>query len=301
MSAYTSAFELFSIGIGPSSSHTVGPMKAAVDFVTRLRGDGALDRVASVSCALYGSLGATGIGHGTPDAVVAGLQGLDPETVDPDAVRRAWSDWPEGRMLELAGSREISFAKADITLEPRTRLPGHPNAMTLVARDADGAVIADDTYYSIGGGFIRRDGEPPRVASAPMPLAFDDAATLIALCDEHGITIAEAARLNEAALRSDEEIAAGLDRIWDAMAACVNAGLENDGVLPGILKVKRRAAVIRGQLDAIAAEGHRGLPGEWLGAFALAVNQEKAAGGWRGAVPALAGAGGGVSRHARYM
>ena len=118
MSAYTSAFELFSIGIGPSSSHTVGPMKAAVDFVTRLRGDGALDRVASVSCALYGSLGATGIGHGTPDAVVAGLQGLDPETVDPDAVRRAWSDWPEGRMLELAGSHEISFAKTDISLEP---------------------------------------------------------------------------------------------------------------------------------------------------------------------------------------
>ncbi|MCM3502734.1 L-serine ammonia-lyase, iron-sulfur-dependent, subunit alpha [Microbacterium sp. P26] len=279
MSAYTSAFELFSIGIGPSSSHTVGPMRAAVDFAARLEGDGALEKVASVSCALYGSLGATGIGHGTPDAVVAGLQGLEPETVDPDAVRRVWSDWPEGRPLALAGRHEIPFAKSDVVFEPRTRLPGHPNAMTLVARDADGTVIAEDTYFSVGGGFIRREGEPARVAAEPMPLAFDDAATLLALCDERGITIAEAARLNETALRSDEEVAAGLDRIWDAMAACVNAGLANDGVLPGMLKVKRRAAVIRGQLEEIQAEGHRELPGEWLGAFALAVNEENAAGG----------------------
>jgi L-serine dehydratase len=279
MSAYTSAFELFSIGIGPSSSHTVGPMKAAFEFAARLRGDGALTRVASVSCALYGSLGATGIGHGTPDAVVAGLQGLEPETVDPAAVRRAWSDWPEGRSLLLAGAHEIAFAKTDISLEPRTRLPGHPNAMTLIARDAHGQVLAEEIFYSIGGGFIRREGEPARVATAPLPLAFADAATLIELCDERGITIAEAARLNEEAFRSDDEIAAGLDRIWDAMAACVEAGLHNDGVLPGILKVKRRASVIRGQLEAIEAEGHRELPGEWLGAFALAVNEENAAGG----------------------
>jgi len=279
MSAYVSAFELFSIGVGPSSSHTVGPMRAAVDFATRLRSDGVLARVASVSCALYGSLGATGIGHGTPDAVVAGLQGLHPETVDPDAVHRAWSDWPEGRALALAGEHRIAFTKNDIVLAPRTRLPGHPNAMTLVARDADGGVVAEDTFYSIGGGFIRREGQAPRVSAAPFPLAFDDAATLIALCDERGITIAEAARRNEEALRSDEEIAAGLDRIWDAMAACVNAGLAHDGVLPGILKVKRRASVIREQLEAIEAEGHRELPGEWLGAFALAVNEENAAGG----------------------
>ena len=167
MSAYVSAFELFSIGVGPSSSHTVGPMRAAVDFSTRLRADGVLARVASVSCALYGSLGATGIGHGTPDAVVAGLQGHLPETVDPDAVRAAWTNWPTGGVLALAGEHGIPFAKDDIVLAPRTRLPGHPNAMTLVARDADGAVLAEDTYYSVGGGFIRRDGEPPRVTSAP--------------------------------------------------------------------------------------------------------------------------------------
>lgn len=279
MSAYVSAFELFSIGVGPSSSHTVGPMRAAAEFAARLRSTRTLDRVASVSCALYGSLGATGIGHGTPDAVVAGLQGLEPETVDPDAVRRAWSDWPEGRELALAGSHGIPFSKSDIVLAPRTRLPGHPNAMTLFARDADGVILADETYYSVGGGFIRREGEPPRVAATPVPFPYTDAASLIALCDEHGITIAEAARRNEEALRSDEEIAEGLDRIWDAMASCVKAGLQHDGVLPGILKVKRRASVIRGQLEAIEAEGHRELPGEWLGAFALAVNEENAAGG----------------------
>ncbi len=279
MSAYVSAFELFSIGVGPSSSHTVGPMRAAVDFSTRLRADGVLARVASVSCALYGSLGATGIGHGTPDAVVAGLQGHVPETVDPDAVRAAWTNWPTGGVLALAGEHGIPFAKADIVLAPRTRLPGHPNAMTLVARDADGAVLAEDTYYSVGGGFIRRDGEPPRVTAAPFPLGFDDAATLLALCDERGISIAEAARVNEESLRSDEEIAAGLDAIWDAMASCVDAGLHNDGVLPGILRVKRRASVIRAQLEAVEADGRRELPGEWLGAFALAVNEENAAGG----------------------
>lgn len=279
MSAYVSAFELFSIGVGPSSSHTVGPMRAAADFAARLRSTRVLDDVASVSCALYGSLGATGIGHGTPDAVVAGLQGLDPETVDPDAVRRAWSDWPDGGTLTLAGTHGIPFAKSDVVLAPRTRLPGHPNAMTLFARDADGVLLADETYYSVGGGFIRREGEAPRVAAASVPFPFTDAASLLALCDEHGITIAEAARRNEQALRSDEEIAAGLDRIWDAMAACVDAGLHHDGVLPGILKVKRRASVLRAQLEGIQAEGHRELPGEWLGAFALAVNEENAAGG----------------------
>ncbi|KZE43173.1 L-serine ammonia-lyase, iron-sulfur-dependent, subunit alpha [Microbacterium sp. T32] len=279
MSAYVSAFELFSIGVGPSSSHTVGPMRAAAEFAARLRSTRALEHVASVSCALYGSLGATGIGHGTPDAVVAGLQGLEPETVDPDAVRRAWSDWTDGQMLALAGSHGIPFSRDHIVLAPRTRLPGHPNAMTLAARAADGTVLSEETYYSVGGGFIRREGEPPRVSAAPVPFPYTDAATLLALCDEHGITIAEAARRNEEALRTDEEIAEGLDRIWDAMASCVNAGLSHDGVLPGILKVKRRASVIRAQLEEIEAEGHRELPGEWLGAFALAVNEENAAGG----------------------
>lgn len=277
MSAYVSAFELFSIGVGPSSSHTVGPLRAARVFAARLRpriGD-----VARVECTLYGSLGATGIGHGTPDAIVAGLQGREPETVDPAEVRGAWTDWVDGAPLLLDGVHLVPFDRADITFAPRTRLPGHPNALTLRARGADDELIAEETYYSVGGGFIRRDGEDAAVAAASFPLAYDSAEQLLALCDERGWTIAEVARHNEQALRTEEEVAAGLDAIWDAMASCVEAGLHADGVLPGMLKVKRRAGAIRAQLDAVESEGRRELPGEWLGAFALAVNEENASGG----------------------
>jgi L-serine dehydratase len=279
MSAYVSAFELFSIGVGPSSSHTVGPMRAAADFVARLRDDEILTSVARVEGTLYGSLGATGLGHGTPDAVVAGLQGLQPETCDPSDVRRAWQAWPDGEPLILGGTHPVPFAKDDIAFAARTRLPGHPNAMTLVAKDAAGAPLTAETYYSVGGGFIRREGEPVQVAKHPFPLQFDNAAELLAICDEPGLTIADAARRNEESLHSEEEVAEGLDRIWDAMSTCVEAGLHTDGTLPGILKVKRRASVIRSQLEGVESDGRRELPGEWMGAFALAVNEENAAGG----------------------
>ncbi|MFB7883706.1 L-serine ammonia-lyase, iron-sulfur-dependent, subunit alpha [Microbacterium sp. NPDC056057] len=313
MSAYVSAFELFSIGVGPSSSHTVGPMRAAYDFVVRLREGGVLPQVGRVTCTLFGSLGATGIGHGTPDAVVAGLRGLEPETVDPDAVRSAWSAWHDDRALELAGVHAVPFERGDVVFAPRTRLPGHPNAMTLEAwasrgdgparalaapgvRETgssgavepvvgtDAGLLVRETYYSVGGGFIRREGGSSAGAGAEgvrpaFPLDFSSAEELLAVCDERGITIAEAARINEESLRPDEDIAEGLDAIWDAMAACVEAGLQSGGVLPGILGVKRRAASIREQLEAAEADGRRELPGEWLGAFALAVNEENAAGG----------------------
>jgi L-serine dehydratase len=313
VSAYVSAFELFSIGVGPSSSHTVGPMRAAHDFAVGLRRAGLLPQVRRVTCTLFGSLGATGIGHGTPDAVVAGLRGLQPETVDPDTVRAAWSDWPAGRPLDLDGTHAIAFDRSDIAFAPRTRLPGHPNAMSLEAwsspdegpvrvraeklgiratggtalaepaidERADAGLLVRETYYSVGGGFIRREGDPsgPERGARAFPLDFGSAAELLALCDERGITIAEAARINEESLRPDESIAEGLDAIWDAMAGCVEAGLRAEGVLPGVLGVKRRAASIRGQLETAEADGRRELPGEWLGAFALAVNEENAAGG----------------------
>ncbi len=279
MTAYVSAFDLFSIGVGPSSSHTVGPMRAALAFAQRLSASGSLGRVARVGCTLYGSLGATGIGHGTPDAVVAGLRGLSPETCDPADVRSAWTTYTPGEPLRLNGEHEVAFAKEDIVFAPRTRLPGHPNAMTITAWDADGGVIAEDTYYSIGGGFIRRDGEEAQLATGSFPYAYTDAASLLALCDENGLSIAELARLNESSLRSEDEVATGLDAIWNAMSTCVDAGLHSDGVLPGMLKVKRRAGMIRAQLEESEADGHRELPGEWLGAFALAVNEENAAGG----------------------
>ncbi|WP_448656592.1 L-serine ammonia-lyase, iron-sulfur-dependent, subunit alpha [Microbacterium lacticum] len=289
MSAYVSAFELFSIGVGPSSSHTVGPLRAAGEFARRtvalgVESGGALGPLARITCVLYGSLGATGIGHGTPDAVVAGLQGHEPETVDPALVRGAWTNWTDGDALLVDGAAPIPFARADIEFAPRTRLPGHPNAMTLRALDPAGAVLLEETYYSIGGGFIRRESDVvasdarPRAVDA-FPFRFSNAAELIALCDEHGLTIAEVARRNEEALRSEDEIAAGLDAIWDAMSSCVDAGLHVGGVLPGMLKVKRRASLIREQLEQAEAGGGRELPGEWLGAFALAVNEENAAGG----------------------
>ena len=279
MTAYVSAFDLFSIGVGPSSSHTVGPMRAALDFARQLTASGELDRVGRVECTLFGSLGATGIGHGTPDAVVAGLRGLAPETCDPAAVRAAWSAYPEGEPLRIDGAHAVPFQKDDIVFAPRTRLPGHPNAMTLIARDAYGTTLFEQTYYSIGGGFIRREGEEAHLSTGAFPHPYADAASLLALCDEHGLSIAEVARRNETALRSEEEVAAGLDAIWDAMAGCVDAGLHAEGVLPGMLQVKRRAGTIRAQLEAVEADGHRELPGEWLGAFALAVNEENAAGG----------------------
>lgn len=254
-------------------------MRAALDFARRLSADAVLREVARVTCTLYGSLGATGIGHGTPDAVVSGLRGLAPETCDPAEVRSAWTDFPEGCELLIDGAHAVAFDKDDIQFAPRTRLPGHPNAMTLTAFAVDGRTAAEETYYSVGGGFIRREGEDAQVGTGALPFGYSDAASLLALCDEHGFSIADVARENELALRSEEELAAGLDAIWDAMAGCVDAGLHADGVLPGMLKVKRRAGAIRAQLDAVEAERGREIPGEWLGAFALAVNEENAAGG----------------------
>lgn len=254
-------------------------MRAALDFARRLTATGVLPQVTRIGSTLYGSLGATGIGHGTPDAVVAGLRGLAPETCDPAEVRSAWTDLPAQAVIRIDGAHDVPFAKEDIVFAPRTRLPGHPNAMTITAWGSAEQVVAEETYYSVGGGFIRRDGEEAKLTTSGFPYSYADAASLLALCDENGLSIAEVARLNETSLRSEEEVAAGLDAIWDAMSGCVDAGLHADGTLPGILKVKRRAGVIRGQLEEVEADGHRELPGEWLGAFALAVNEENAAGG----------------------
>ncbi len=276
MTAYVSAFELFSIGVGPSSSHTVGPMRAAAEFADRLRDSGALPRVARVSCVLYGSLGATGIGHGTPDAVLAGLAGLAPETVEPSDVRQRWGRWVDGSLLALAGIHDIVVDRGDITFAPFTRLPGHPNALLLTAVDADGVTVASETFYSVGGGFIRREGAEPPVHDRSDPYEFATADALLALTATTGRSIADLARANEESRRSPAEVDAGLDAIWHAMDGCIDAGLHAAGLLPGLLQVRRRAGMIREQLDA---EPAKALPGDWLGAFALAVNEENAAGG----------------------
>ena len=287
MTAFVSALDLFSIGIGPSSSHTVGPMRAARAFAEGISADGLLDRVSRVTCTLYGSLGATGLGHGTPDAVVAGLTGLRPDDCDPDEVRGAWTRLGNaGADVRLAGRHAITMTQADVSLEPRTRLPGHPNALTLQAwGEGDPLPIAEETYYSVGGGFIRRDGDAPEESEALRhPLPYDNADQLLALCEEHGVSFCDIARQNEVAVHGEAGIDAGLDAIWAAMAECVRHGLATEGTLPGGLGVKRRAPEVRRRLedydrDAEHTAGLRDTSTEWLHAFALAVNEENASGG----------------------
>lgn len=278
---YVSALELFSVGIGPSSSHTVGPMRAGADFARRAL---ALpDRVTRVGGVLYGSLAATGLGHGTPDALVAGLAGLAPETCDPAAVRGAWSGHPTGRALLLGGVLPVPFDGADVVLEPRVRRPGHPNTLVLRAwTDGRDDPALELTYESVGGGFIRCVGEDPAApapapAGAPALLPFRSGAELLALCRD-GRSVADVAWRNEVARRDAAEVRAGLDAVWAAMQACVQAGMSAEGTLPGGLRVRRRAAAMRASLEAAEAEG-RHVQGEWLQVYALAVNEENAAGG----------------------
>jgi L-serine dehydratase len=277
VTAYVSALDLFTIGIGPSSSHTVGPMRAAKSFADALLASGHADATTRVTCTLYGSLGSTGIGHGTPDAVIAGLGGARPETCDPQDVRGSWTELPGD--VTLGGLHTITMATSDVRFEPRTRLPGHPNALTLTAF-ADAAPIFEQTYYSIGGGFIRRDGDQSRAGSTlKYPYPYPTSAELIRLCDEYGMTIDAIAQANEEALHGRAAIDAGLDAIWGAMAASVTEGLAGDGQLPGGLGVWRRAAGIRAQLEDCDARHERDTSIEWLHAFALAVNEQNASGG----------------------
>ncbi|KQQ08020.1 L-serine ammonia-lyase [Rathayibacter sp. Leaf296] len=284
MSAYVSVLDLFSVGIGPSSSHTVGPMRAALALADRLRSAGLLPRVSRIGCTLYGSLGSTGIGHGTPDAVVAGLAGLDPETCDPEEVRGAWRRLDVDGSILLAGEQPLPMSSDDIAFEPRTRLPEHPNALTFSVWLGEEALPEwEETYYSIGGGFIRRAGERADLAAlAAHPHHFVSGSDLLAICERTGSGIAGIAAANEAALHPDLDVDARLDAIWDAMAACVEHGLATEGVLPGGLAVQRRASLMRERLEALEEDPldrARATSVEWLHAFALAVNEENAAGG----------------------
>jgi L-serine dehydratase len=281
---YCSALDLFSIGIGPSSSHTVGPMRAALAFADHLAATGRLTAVTRISCSLYGSLGATGLGHATPDAILAGLAGLRPESCDPGDVRDAWTGLAaEGGKLTLAGSHEIQISKDDVSFEARTRLPGHPNALTLSAwAAADALPLLEETYYSVGGGFIRRDGDPTEIRpTVPEPMEYSSGEELLALCDSHGLDLCDIARANEESIHGAENLDAGLDAIWEAMHGCVETGLHVDGTLPGGLGVKRRARAIRLQLERQdrRTEPRHDTTTEWLHAFALAVNEENASGG----------------------
>ncbi|MCW4457846.1 L-serine ammonia-lyase [Microbacterium sp. MPKO10] len=275
---YVSVFDLFSIGIGPSSSHTVGPMRASIDFVRRLRESGDLPHVRRIGCALYGSLGATGLGHGTPDAIVAGLAGLEPTTCDPDLVRGAWDAAAGAGALALGGEHRIDFEHDDVALEPRTRLQ-HPNALTLAAWSDSAVPLMEHTYFSVGGGFIQREGDDDNEATNEVPLQYRSAEELLELCAAHDTDIAQIARRNEESLRGSDEVDAGLDELWRVMDACIDNGLATGGTLPGPLMVAKRAKALREKLETTEAENGRSLPGEWLLAYALAVNEENASGG----------------------
>ena len=280
-----SVFDLFTIGIGPSSSHTVGPMRAAAMFVDSLANEGLLGKTASLRVQLYGSLGATGRGHGTHKAVVLGLEGETPEAVDVDAIPARMQRLEEVRELTLGGSRTIGFdLRSDLVFEKRESLPGHPNGMRFIAADGNGKALIERVYYSVGGGFVVRENheDEPVIVERDVAVAFpfDTGTKLLELCAEHELSISELMLANERVWRSDEEIRDGLLDIWHAMQACVRRGCGSEGLMPG-LKVQRRAADLFTQLSSQpeAALTDPLTIMDWVNLYALAVNEENAVGG----------------------
>jgi L-serine dehydratase len=279
-----SVFELFKIGIGPSSSHTVGPMKAAAAFANGLIAAGVIDRVAALEVALLGSLAFTGHGHATDKAVVLGLSGEAPETIDPDLAEALVSRVRETKALNIAGRRVIAFDPASaIRFDTLTPAPRHPNTMRFVARDAEGRALADETWLSVGGGFIIRDGagDEASATEARLPYPFRSGAELLARGRESGLSIAGLMRANEAALRPQGAVDAHVERVIDVMFACIDRGLMQSGPLPGGLRVMRRAKAIH---DRLMESARRNLhPAheimDFVSVYAMAVNEENAAGG----------------------
>jgi L-serine dehydratase len=279
-----SVFELFKVGIGPSSSHTVGPMKAAYLFVTRLAAEGLVNNTATVRCDLYGSLGATGHGHGSVKAVVLGLEGEQPQLVDPVAADpRVEAIRSEGQ-LRLAGTHPIRFdVDEDVVLHRRERLDFHSNGMVFHAFDASGEQLERREYYSVGGGFVLDEDETGTsilvVDPTPVPYPFSTGAEMLRLSAETGMSISDLMMANEKVWRSEAEIRAGLLHIWKVMQQCVDRGTHMSGVLPGGLKVRRRAAELRERLENGDDEHDALRAMEWVTMYALAVNEENAAGG----------------------
>ncbi|UIJ46741.1 L-serine ammonia-lyase [Sphingomonas cannabina] len=281
-----SLFELFKIGVGPSSSHTMGPMTAACRFIALLHERGVLERVQRVTVALYGSLALTGFGHATDTATIVGLHGIDPESADPDAVPGLIEQVRSSGQLMLGGTHAIAFdERQDILWLGREQLPFHPNGMHFDARDADGTSLLARTYYSIGGGFVLDEEQAranqPEEDRVDLPYPFRTAAELLDMADAQGLTIAEIALANEDAHRPREETLAGIDRIAAAMDGCIDRGLAQRGELPGGLKVGRRAPQLRASLldraERLAADPLATL--DWINLWAIAVNEENAAGG----------------------
>jgi len=280
-----STFDLFTIGVGPSSSHTVGPMRAACMFASRLRDQGSLGDVVRLTVQLYGSLGATGRGHGADKAVVLGLEGASPETVDVDAIPKRMADLEGGNTLRLLGTTQMAFSpRDDLIFVKRESLPGHPNGMRFTALDSDNNKILSRVYYSVGGGFVVGENhtDDPIIAESKvdLPYPFESGEGLLDLCRENKLSISDLMLQNELAWRNEDEIRDQLLNIWHAMQACVKKGCEDTGLMPG-LKVKRRAA---GLYEQLASQPEAALRDpltimDWVNLYALAVNEENAVGG----------------------
>lgn len=283
-----SIFDLFKIGIGPSSSHTVGPMRAANQFVTGLREGGLLSSVARITSEMYGSLGATGKGHGTAKAVLLGLEGDEPEAVEVAGIASRVALIRESGFLNVAGAHKVRFHyDEDLTFYRKESLPFHPNGMVYKAFDASGEVVSVKTYFSVGGGFVV-DEEAIDSGSAPiieddhqLPYGFTTGAEMLMLCRQHNMKISDLMWENEKVWRSEEEIRSGLMAIWGVMQDCVKHGCVNEGELPGGLKVARRASDLYHSLlerpEASLSDPLTVL--DWVTLYALAVNEENAAGG----------------------
>jgi len=281
-----SVFDLFKIGIGPSSSHTVGPMRAAQVFANGLKETGLLARVASVQAELYGSLGATGKGHGSDKAVLLGLEGEAPDLVDPAQIEGKLARIRGEQRLLLAGEHPVAFVEREhLVMHRRQSLPFHPNGMRISAFDAAGEVLRQKVYYSVGGGFVvdERAAGADRIVADTTPLThrFRSGDELLALCRDKNLSISQLMLENERAWRSDAETRAGLLNIWDVMQNCVRRGCEQEGIMPGGLHVRRRAAELYRSLSSQPEAGMRDplTVMDWVNLYALAVNEENATGG----------------------
>jgi len=283
---HISVFDIFKIGIGPSSSHTVGPMRAAKRFAERLDADGQLALTARVKVELFGSLGFTGKGHGSDKAILLGLEGSEPATVDVDSVAKRVADVTETKRVRLLGKHEVELDPGDgLLFHRREKLPLHANGMRFTAFDAGSHALAERVYYSVGGGFVVDHSGAPADGSTPaeqleVPYPFNSADELLELAVEHGMGLSSLMLENEKALASEVEVRRRLLEIWQAMESCVRRGCEREGILPGGLKVKRRAAALHRKMKSDPAGASDPLViMDWVNLFALAVNEENAAGG----------------------
>ncbi|HWA81603.1 MAG TPA: L-serine ammonia-lyase [Acetobacteraceae bacterium] len=279
-----SIFDLFKIGIGPSSSHTVGPMRAAHHFVARLIEEGRISRVASLNVTLFGSLAWTGKGHGTDKAVILGLAGEVPETTDPDAAHRLVATVESGGILLLAGHHPILFdPAADILFDRKTPAPRHPNTLAFTALDEAAAVIATERWCSVGGGFVAREDAPAELGAitVPVPYPFTNALELLCIGRDTGLSIAGIVRKNEFSLRDEALVLDHVDRVIATMMQAIERGMHAEGALPGSLRVRRRAHALRARLESDTGRNdlapHEKM--DWVSLYAIAVNEENAAGG----------------------